>query len=56
MSVCIANLVQKRELLVYIARNECKNVIFGFELRKHVQESDMSVNIAKLVQKYELFV
>ena len=54
MSVCIANLVQKRELLVNIARNECKNVIFVLRLRKYVQESDKSVYIAALVQKREL--
>ena len=56
ISVYIAKLLQKLELLVYIARNECKNVMFGFELRKKVQESEMSVYIAKLIQKRELFV
>ena len=32
--VYIVQLVQKRKLCVYINRNECKNVIFRFKLRK----------------------
>ena len=53
MSVYIAKLMQKRELLVWITRNELKNVIFLFKLRKQVQESDTSVYTAKLMQKRE---
>ena len=56
ISVYIAELVQKRELFVYIKRNEWKNVKFWFKLRKKVQESDILVYIAKLARKRYLVV